>query len=80
MRVVALPNQDKVFANFQQTERSVIPDECTIHSGIKEMLLTGPVHICSRYTIPAKCSRNKFSVHERSDYEHGEMFSFVQIF
>ena len=37
--------------------------------------LTGPVHICSRYTTPAKCSRNKFSVHERSDCEHCEMFS-----
>ena len=36
---------------------------------------SGPVHICSRYTTPAKCSRNKFSVHERSDCEHCEMFS-----
>ena len=35
----------------------------------------GPVHICSRYTTPAKCSRNKFSVHEHSDFEHCEMFS-----
>ena len=35
----------------------------------------GPVHICSRYTTPAKCSWNKFSVHERSDCEHSEMFS-----
>ena len=35
----------------------------------------GPVHICSRYTTPAKCSRNMFSVHERSYYEHCEMFS-----
>ena len=35
---------------------------------------TGPVHICSRYTTPANCSRNKFSVHERSDCEHCEMF------
>ena len=35
----------------------------------------GPVHICSRYTTPAKCSRNKFSVHERSDCEHCEIFS-----
>ena len=35
----------------------------------------GPVHICSRYTTPAKCSRNKFSVHEHSDCEHCEMFS-----
>ena len=26
--------------------------------------------ICSRYTTPAKCSSNKFSVHERSDCEH----------
>ena len=25
----------------------------------------GPVHICPRYTTPAKCSRNKFLVHER---------------
>ena len=33
------------------------------------------LHICSRYTTPAKCSRNKFSVHERSDCEHCEMFS-----
>ena len=31
--------------------------------------------ICSRYTTPAKCSRNMFSVHERSYYEHCEMFS-----
>ena len=35
----------------------------------------GPVHICSRYTTPAKCSRNKFSVHKHSDCEHCEMFS-----
>ena len=35
----------------------------------------GPVHICSRYTTPAKCSRNKFSVHEHSYCEHCEMFS-----
>ena len=35
----------------------------------------GPIHICSRYMTPAKCSRNKFSVHERSDCEHCEMFS-----
>ena len=34
-----------------------------------------PVHICSRYTTPAKCSRNMFSVHEHSYYEHCEMFS-----
>ena len=32
-------------------------------------------YICSRYTTPAKCSRNKFSVHEHSDCEHCEMFS-----
>ena len=25
----------------------------------------GPVHICSRYTYPGNCSRNKFSVHEQ---------------
>ena len=37
--------------------------------------VSGPVHICSRYTTPAKCSRNMFSVHERSYYEHCEMFS-----
>ena len=35
----------------------------------------GPVHICSRYTTSAKCSWNKFSVYERSDFEHCEMFS-----
>ena len=34
----------------------------------------GPVHIGSRYTTPAKCSRNKFSVHE-CFCEHCEMFS-----
>ena len=39
------------------------------------LILIGPVHICSRYTTPAKCSRNMFSVHERSYYEHCEMFS-----
>ena len=31
--------------------------------------------ICSRYTYPEKCSRNKFSVHEHSDCDHCEMFS-----
>ena len=31
--------------------------------------------VCSRYTYPGKCSRNKFSVHEHSDCEHCEMFS-----
>ena len=35
----------------------------------------GPIHICSLYTYSVKCSRNKFSVHERSDCEHCEMFS-----
>ena len=47
----------------------------------KNKLMTSwqwPVHICSRYTTPAKCSRNMFSVHERSYYEHCEMFS-VQV-
>ena len=34
-----------------------------------------PVHICSWYTYLGKCSRNKFSVHKRSDCEHCEMFS-----
>ena len=34
-----------------------------------------PVHICSRYKYPVKCSRNKFSEHERSHYEQREMFS-----
>ena len=38
-------------------------------------VIIGPVHICSRYTTPAKCSRNKFSVHKHSDCEHCEMFS-----
>ena len=36
----------------------------------------GPVHMFSpsRYTTPAKCSRNKFLV-QRSDCEHCELFS-----
>ena len=34
-----------------------------------------PIHICSWYTYPGKCSRNKFSVHKHSDSEHCEMFS-----
>ena len=33
---------------------------------VAEIYIFGPVHIiCSRYTTPAKCSCNKFSVHER---------------
>ena len=37
-------------------------------------IIWGPF-ICSRYTYPGKCSRNKFSVHKHSDCEHCEMFS-----
>ena len=54
-------------------------DNSTMHlsmlEGFTVICLFGPIHICSRYTTPAKCSRNMFSVHERSYYEHCEMFS-----
>ena len=41
----------------------------------QKVWISGGPFICSRYTTPAKCSRNMFSVHERSYYEHCEMFS-----
>ena len=46
-----------------------------INVNISRNILCGPVHICSLYTTPSKCSRDKFSVHECSDCEHCEMFS-----
>ena len=52
----------------------------TVHMGeltyqARDCRHRGPVHICSRYTTPAKCSQNKFkNKNERSDCEHCEMF------
>ena len=52
-----------------------------INHGLIVTVYIGPVHRCSRYTTPAKCSWNMFSVHERSYYEHCECsrYPFVQV-
>ena len=63
-----------IFSNIYMYKHNVISPRA-FWACLYEGADHGPVHICSRYTTPAKCSRNMFSVHERSYYEHCEMFS-----